>query len=260
MSKTHDFTNILWGEEFDIESSFETAQVTVTGEGSLESGDHVVLCIKCHVDEVQHYSNTPEIWRAKFSVEKPISLENTVEKNPLQTIQKVITQLGDSLNQKELYQRIESAFTTDRVSQVANRGRFESRLTEEWKQMRRDKAPISLIFCSFNGLTAYQEVYGVQAMEKCLQSIAETLQSCINRPSDVVARYQDHMFAILLPNTPETGVQSVVQLIRSECSALPYCASNSKPAITLQLGAATMSPNANQESNSLIQAAAKSIA
>jgi diguanylate cyclase (GGDEF)-like protein len=260
MSKTHDFTNILWGEEFDIETSFENVQVTVTGQGSLESGDHVVLCIKCHVDEVQYYSNTPEIWRAKFSVEQPISLESIVETNPLQTIQKVVAQLGDSLNQKDLYQRIEKAFTTDRVSQVANRGRFESRLTEGWKQMRRDKAPISLIFCSFNGLTAYQEVYGVPAMEQCLQSIANTLQSCINRPSDVVARYRDYMFAILLPNTPETGVQSVLQSMQSQFSALPCLALNSKPAVTVHLGAATMIPNANQESNSLIQAAARSIA
>lgn len=260
MSKTHDFTNIVWGEEFDIEAPFENVQVIVTGQGSLESGDHIVLCIKCHVDEVQYYSNAPEIWRAKFSFEAPVSLDNVVEKNPLQAIQKVIAQLGDSLNQKELYQRIEKAFTTDRISQVANRGRFESRLAEEWKQMRRDKAPISLIFCSFNGLTAYQEVYGVQALEQCLQSIAETLQSCVNRPSDVVARYQDHLFAILLPNTPETGVQSVIQLMRSQFNALPYLAPNSKPAVTLNLGAATIIPNANQESNSLIQAAAKSIA
>lgn len=259
MSKTHDFTNILWGEEFDIEAPFENVQITVTGQGSLESGDHIVLCIKCHVDEVQYYSNAPEIWRAKFSVEKPISLDNIVEKNPLQTIQKVIAQLGDSLNQKDLYQRIEKAFTTDRISQVANRGRFESRLAEEWKQMRRDKAPISLIFCSFNGLTAYQEVYGGQALEQCLQSIAETLQSCVNRPSDVVARYQDHLFAILLPNTPETGVQSVIQLMQSQFSVLPYLAPNSKPVVTLHLGAATVIPDANQESNSLIQAAAKSI-
>jgi diguanylate cyclase (GGDEF)-like protein len=260
MSKTHDFTNIVWGEEFDIEAPFEDVQVTVTGQGSIESGDHIVLCIKCHVDEVQYYSNAPEIWRAKFSVEEPISLDNVVEKNPLQTLQKVIAQLGDSLNQKELYQRVEKAFTTDRISQVANRGRFESRLAEAWKQMRRDKAPISLIFCSFNGLTAYQEVYGVQALEQCLQSIAETLQSCVNRPSDVVARYQDHLFAILLPNTPETGVQSVIQLMRSQFSTLPYLSANSQPAVTLHLGTATVIPNANQESNSLIQAAAKSIA
>jgi diguanylate cyclase (GGDEF)-like protein len=209
---------------------------------------------------VEYYINAPEIWQAKISFEKPISIENLTESNPLQTIKTLLSSLGDSLNQGEFYQRIEQALTIDRITQVTNRGRFESRLTEEWQQMRRNKAPIALILCAFDGLAAYQEVYGIQATERCLFDIAQVIRSCAKRPSDMVARYQDYMFAVLLPDTPEVGVQSVLESIQTQVRALAYLAPDSKPAVTLRLGTASMTPSSEQEAHSLIQMAARTIA
>jgi diguanylate cyclase (GGDEF)-like protein len=258
MGKTHDFTKILWGKEFVVEAPLEGVHGTMTGEGQLAAGDEIVLCVKCRVDEVEYYTNT-EIWQAKVSFDKPISNESDLQGSPLQSVKNLVTQLGDALYQGDLYQRIEQIFTTDRTIQIANRGRFDSRLSEEWRRLRRDRNPISLILCAFDGLPAYQEVHGEQATVQSLQEIAQGLRACVKRPSDLVARYQDQMFAVLLPNTPEAGVQHILEAIRVQLSPLSIFATTSKPAVTLRLGTATMVPSIEQEEHSLVQAAARSL-
>ncbi len=258
MGKTHDFTKILWGKEFVIEAPLEGIHGTMTGEGQLAKGDEVVLCVKCRVDEVEYYTNT-EIWQAKIAFEKPISNESDLQGNPLQSIKSLVSQLGDALNQGDLYQRVEQIFATDRAIQIANRGRFNSRLSEEWSRLRRDRNPISLILCAFDGLPAYQEVYGESATVHCLQEVALGIRACVKRPSDLVARYQDQMFAVLLPNTPEAGVQHVVEAIRSHLTSLSLFSATNKPAVTLRLGTATLVPSIDTEAHNLVQAAARSL-
>jgi diguanylate cyclase (GGDEF)-like protein len=258
MGKTHDFTKILWGKEFVIEAPLAGIQGTMTGEGQLAAGDEIVLCVKCRVDEVEYYTNT-EIWQAKVAFEKPISNESDLQSSPLQSVKNLVTQLGDALYQENLYQRIEQIFTTDHAVQVTNRGRFDSRLSEEWRRLRRDHNPISLILCAIDGLPAYQEVYGEPATVQSLQEIAQSLRDCVKRPSDLVARYQDQMFAVLLPNTPEAGVQHISEAIRAQLSPLSIFATISKPPVTLRLGTATIIPSVEQGEHSLVETAARSL-
>jgi diguanylate cyclase (GGDEF)-like protein len=259
MSKTHDFTKILWGEEFVLEAPLETVQGTMTGQGALAAGDEIIVCVKCRVEAVEHYIDTPDLWQANVTFEQPISLEVLPEKNPLQALRNLLSQIGDSLNQNDLYQRFEQAFSTDRVTQIANRGRLESRLNEAWRQLRREQAPISVILCAFDGLSTYQEAYDPKSTERCLYDIAQTLQNCAKRPADVAARYQDYMFAVLLPKTSEVGAQAVLESICTQLSALDYFAPETKPAIKMRFGLATLTPTADQEALSLIQAAARAL-
>jgi hypothetical protein len=97
MGKTHDFTNIHWGEEFSLDLPLENVQGAATGQGTLRAGDRVVLCIQCRVDEVEHYVNAPEIWQAKISLEKPISLETITVPQPLQRVKRLMAQFRHCL-------------------------------------------------------------------------------------------------------------------------------------------------------------------
>ncbi len=66
MVKTLDFTNIDWEHEFAISAPIEGIVGTITGQGQLAPGDRIVLCFQCHVNEVERYSNPPDIWRAEI--------------------------------------------------------------------------------------------------------------------------------------------------------------------------------------------------
>ena len=96
MGTTHDFTNIHWGQEFALAAPLENVQGTATGQNALKSGDHIVLCVRCRVDEVEYYSNEPDLWHARISFEKPIALETITENKPLQPIQQLLAHLRDS--------------------------------------------------------------------------------------------------------------------------------------------------------------------
>jgi hypothetical protein len=99
MGRKHDFTKIHWNQEFALTAPLETVKATATGQGALESGDCIILCIQCRVDEVEHYINAPDIWQAKISFEKPISLETITQNNPLQPVQRLVEHFKASFYQ-----------------------------------------------------------------------------------------------------------------------------------------------------------------
>jgi hypothetical protein len=97
MGKSHDFTNIHWGQEFALDVPLENVQGIATGQGTLKSGDRIVLCIQCRVDEVEYYINAPEMWQAKISVERPISLETITAHKPLQRVKRLVAHFRNAL-------------------------------------------------------------------------------------------------------------------------------------------------------------------
>jgi hypothetical protein len=99
MSETHDFTKIHWGQEFALTAPLETVKATITGQNALKSGDCIILCVQCRVDEVEYYINAPDIWQAKLSFEQPVSLETITPNNPLQPVQNLIEHFKASFSQ-----------------------------------------------------------------------------------------------------------------------------------------------------------------
>lgn len=259
MTQIHDFTRISWGNEFVIDAPIEGISGTITGQGSLAAGDYVVLCVKCRVDEVQSYPGTSELWQASVSLEKPVSVEDVIEGGPLRAVKNLIAHWGDSLQQLEMYQRIEQLFIADRLTQVASRSRFETRLIEEWQRMRREQTPLSILLCALDGMDSYRESYGEEAYDQCLLEIAQVMRGCAKRTYDVVARYEEHKFSVLLPNTSEEGANFIAERVREQVSALPCCDLTKQPVITLRFAVATQVPNPERESQGLTQAVLESL-
>jgi hypothetical protein len=76
LGKIIDFTKIAWGEEFTFEAPLRGVKGTITGQGSLRSGDYVILCINCCVEKVEPQVNTPTAWKAKISFGVPMSVDS----------------------------------------------------------------------------------------------------------------------------------------------------------------------------------------
>ncbi|OKH15242.1 CHASE2 domain-containing protein [[Limnothrix rosea] IAM M-220] len=102
--------------------------------------------------------------------------------------------------------------TLDALTQVANRRYFEEYLYQTWWKCERDGKPLSLIMCDIDHFKLYNDFYGHQVGDRCLQQVVASIQQSL-RDSDLVARYGGEEFIIVLPNTDEAGASHVAERI-----------------------------------------------
>jgi diguanylate cyclase (GGDEF)-like protein len=151
------------------------------------------------------------------------------------------------IDQAQLQRQLEAAnqalqrlISIDNLTQIANRRRFDEYLDQEWKRMVSERSPLSLILCDVDFFKAYNDTYGHQAGDRCLQQIAKVLESTLKRSTDLVARYGGEEFAVILPNTPIAGAVQLAERMRAEVKALsiPHSYSPIGQIVTLSMGVA----------------------
>jgi adenylate cyclase len=109
--------------------------------------------------------------------------------------------------------------TLDALTQVANRRYFEEYLYQIWWKCERDKKPVALIMCDIDHFKLYNDCYGHQLGDRCLQQVVRSIQQDL-RTSDLIARYGGEEFIIVLPNTDKAGACHVAERICQKVAAL----------------------------------------
>jgi diguanylate cyclase (GGDEF)-like protein len=147
---------------------------------------------------------------------------------------------------------------TDGLTGMANRRHFNDRLAAEWRRCARAGVPLSLIMIDIDHFKLYNDRYGHQAGDLCLQQVSAAMKRCASRPQDLLARYGGEEFILLLPQEGPEGVAAVAQRIQDEVRklALPHEASPTAATVTISMGLATaMPPLEPQDANTLIRSA-----
>lgn len=147
---------------------------------------------------------------------------------------------------------------TDGLTGMANRRHFNDRLAAEWRRCARAGVPLSLIMIDIDHFKLYNDRYGHQAGDVCLQQVSAAMKRCASRPQDLLARYGGEEFILLLPQEGPEGVAAVAQRIQDEVRklALPHEASPTAATVTISMGLATaMPPLEPQDANTLIRSA-----
>ncbi|WP_346291906.1 response regulator [Sphaerothrix gracilis] len=148
--------------------------------------------------------------------------------------------------------------TIDTLTQIANRRRLNEYLNHEWQRMRREQENLALILCDIDYFKNYNDYYGHPAGDVCLQQIAQTIHTLINRPADLVARYGGEEFCIVLPKTPLNGAIHVVNQIQQAIAQLQIAHEPSPISdfVTLSFGITLLAPTTAESSVSQLIAAA----
>jgi diguanylate cyclase (GGDEF)-like protein len=146
---------------------------------------------------------------------------------------------------------------TDALTGVANRRSFNNTLENEWRRCARSGAALALIMIDVDHFKRYNDLYGHQAGDHCLQQLCAAMARCASRPQDLLARFGGEEFILLLPEEELAGASVVAQRLLDEvrATALPHAASPTSPLVTVSMGLAATLPRAGLDTGELIRTA-----
>lgn len=150
--------------------------------------------------------------------------------------------------------------TTDALTGLANRRRFDEVLAREWWRCLRTQQSLSLIILDADFFKGFNDRYGHQKGDEALQLIARSIEAGIGRPSDTACRIGGEEFAIILPDTDAVGAEIVADRIRNGVSGwkVPHAA-NPHSVVTVSCGLAQLPSTPASNPAALIAAADKAL-
>ncbi len=144
----------------------------------------------------------------------------------------------------------------DSLTGISNRRHFDQTLTQEWRRALRARRPLALILFDIDYFKQYNDVYGHQAGDECLRTVAGNLAQHARRPGDWVARFGGEEFAVVLSETDAQGAVHLAEQMRAaiEALAIPHAGSAVGRAVTISAGVASMVPeSASGDRRELVQ-------
>ena len=125
----------------------------------------------------------------------------------------------------------------DGLTQIPNRRFFDRVLQQKWDESQKKQQCLSVILCDVDHFKKYNDTYGHQAGDECLQQVAKVISQSI-RKSDFAARYGGEEFVVILPNTQAKAAMIVAQRLcdRLKASQIPHASSSVSPYVTLSCG------------------------
>lgn len=237
----------------DIPVIMVTAENTPEGlQSAFDAG--AVDYITKPLNKVELLVRISSVLKLKHESDRRITRENE-----LLELTKLLEETNEKLQQaNDMLQHLSS---TDGLTDIANRRRFEEFFINEWKRVTRLSKPISIIILDVDFFKKYNDTYGHQKGDECLRKIAKALHSSLKRPCDLVARYGGEEFVALLSDTDSNGAKKVAELMQKNIAALKIEYENPEvhDTVTVSLGISTIVPKTNSIPEKLINAADKAL-
>ena len=129
--------------------------------------------------------------------------------------------LKNLLKIKELKETINQVSTTDALTGLHNRRFLHERLEAEISRSKRYDTKLSCLLLDIDFFKVVNDMYGYDWGDVLLKKIAEMLKGFI-RKEDILTRYGDEEFIVLLPNTPEENAFIFAERFRREIEKMEF--------------------------------------
>ena len=159
----------------------------------------------------------------------------------------------------EAHIQLEESARTDKLTNLYNRGYFDTALLNEIMRATRHGISLSLMLLDADYFKRYNDHYGHLEGDRCLQDIAQTLQQTFMRSGEVVARYGGEEFAVILPHCDRQDAMNRAETLLKSIwdRAIPHEKSGVADRVTVSVGVITHRPELKQpvDPEDLIKAA-----
>ncbi len=157
----------------------------------------------------------------------------------------------DISRRAEAEEKLEELATTDALTGLRNRRKFDASIESEWRRAARQKYPMALLMIDADHFKTFNDTFGHQAGDQVLIGIAICISDTVRRAGDCAARYGGEEFAVLLPDLSPAQAFAVAETIRLKVEQ--WCGETA--ITTVSIGVASMMPDANSEWTSMVRAA-----
>ena len=147
-----------------------------------------------------------------------------------------------AVNRRQLQsvnEQLQLLSSTDRLTQLYNRGHWEECLQHEYARHRRYGTNASLVMFDIDHFKRINDTYGHQAGDGVIQQVADVVREHV-RDTDIAGRYGGEEFAVLLPDTNSSGAERFAERLRLAIEALTVTHDSHEIRFTISLGVADL--------------------
>ncbi|MCR5265364.1 MAG: GGDEF domain-containing protein [Cyanobacteria bacterium RUI128] len=153
-------------------------------------------------------------------------------------------------------EKMNEVSTTDELTGLHNRKYLQEALEAEISRSRRYKTKVSCILFDLDYFKAVNDMYGYEWGDILLRNVAGMLDVSV-RKEDIVTRYGDEEFLLILPNTSEDNAFIYAERFRRSVEKMEFipAGEEERHPITISGGIATFPcmENVHEDANTLIR-------
>ncbi len=157
---------------------------------------------------------------------------------------------------RDLREKLKIVSTTDELTGLHNRKYLNERLEQEISRARRYGNSLSCLLFDLDFFKVVNDIYGYEWGDVLLRSIADKLKQLI-RKEDVLTRYGDEEFLLILPNTSEDNAFLFAERFRREIERMEFipAGEEERHPITISGGISTYPciEGAEEDANTIIR-------
>jgi diguanylate cyclase (GGDEF)-like protein len=145
----------------------------------------------------------------------------------------------------------------DGLTGLYNRRLFDDYIRRVWRQARREKVALEILLIDIDYFKIFNDLYGHQAGDDCLKSVAQAILKVAKRPFDFSARDGGEEFVLILYGPPDDYARSTPEELRRDVMdlAIVHEGSHAAQVVTVSIGVAIADPSMGRSLTGAIQAA-----
>ena len=157
---------------------------------------------------------------------------------------------------RDLREKLKVVSTTDELTGLHNRRYLNERLEQEISRSKRYGTSLSCLLFDLDFFKVVNDIYGYEWGDVLLRSIADKLKQLI-RKEDVLTRYGDEEFLLILPNTSEDNAFLFAERFRRDIERMEFipAGEEERHPITISGGISTFPciEGAEEDANTIIR-------
>ena len=170
--------------------------------------------------------------------------------------QELVVRVKNMLKIKDLRDKLKTLSTTDELTGLHNRKYLLERMEQEISRARRYGTALSVLLFDLDFFKVVNDIYGYEWGDVLLRSIADKLKQLI-RKEDIITRYGDEEFVVVLPNTSEDNAFLFAERFRKDIERMEFipAGEEERHPITISGGISTYPcfKDAEEDANTIIR-------